>query len=92
MTDITELNECALEDILSKPSDATKEVLSGLDGDIVVLGAGGKMGPTISMMLQKASSGKVVYAVSRFSEGAVQGRLEDAGVKTIQIDLLDDSL
>ena len=52
MTDITELNERSLEEILSKPSEATKEILSVLDGDIVVLGAGGKMGPTISMMLK----------------------------------------
>jgi nucleoside-diphosphate-sugar epimerase len=92
MTDITEFNESALEDILSEPSEATKEILSGLDGDIVVLGAGGKMGPTISMMLKKAASSKIIYAVSRFSDEAVRSRIEDAGIKTIQIDLLDDSL
>ena len=52
MTDISSFDECALEDILSEPSDSTKEILAGLDGDIVVLGAGGKMGPTLSMMLK----------------------------------------
>ena len=92
MTDITELNERALEDILSKPSEATKEILAGLDDDIVVLGAGGKMGPTISMMLKRASSDKKIYAVSRFSDEVVQSRIEDAGIETVQIDLLDDSL
>ncbi len=92
MTDISSFDECALEDILSEPSDSTKEILAGLDGDIVVLSAGGKMGPTLSMMLKKASSGKNIYAVSRFSDETVRDRIEDASVKTIQIDLLDESL
>lgn len=92
MTDISALDEGALEDILSEPSDSTKEILAGLDGDIVILGAAGKMGPTLSMMLKKASSGKNIYAVSRFSDGALRNRIEDAGVETIRIDLLDESL
>ena len=91
MTDITELNERSLEEILSKPSEATKEILSVLDGDIVVLGAGGKMGPTISMMLKNASGDKKIYAVSRFSDEAVRSRIEDAGIETVQIDLLDEA-
>ncbi len=91
MTDISALDERALENILSKPADETKEIVSGLDGDIVVLGAGGKMGPTLSMML-KASSDKNIYAVSRFGDEAVRSRIEGAGVKTIQIDLLNESL
>jgi UDP-glucose 4-epimerase len=92
MTDISSLDERALENILSEPSDATKEILDDLEGDIVVLGAGGKMGPTLSMMLKKASSDKNIYAVSRFSDETIRDRIEDAGVKTIQIDLLDESL
>ncbi len=67
MIDVSELDEGALEDILSEPADATKELIAGLNGDIVVLGAGGKMGPTLAMMLRKASSDKKIYAVSRFS-------------------------
>ncbi len=92
MIDISELDERALEDILSEPTDATKEIIAGLNGDIVVLGAGGKMGPTLAMMLRKASSGKNIYAVSRFSDKAVRTRVERAGIKTIQVDLLDESL
>ncbi|MBN1807040.1 MAG: NAD(P)-dependent oxidoreductase [Sedimentisphaerales bacterium] len=91
MTDISEINERGLEDILSRPSESTKEILSGLDGDIVVLGAGGKMGPTISMMLKKATSDKKIYAVSRFGDEEVRSRIEDAGIETVQIDLLDES-
>ena len=92
MTDVSALDERALENILSEPSDATKEILTCLNGDIVVLGAAGKMGPTLSMMLKKASSDKNIYAVSRFSDEMVRDRIEDVGVKTIQIDLLDESL
>ena len=92
MTDISSIDESVLENILSEPADATKEILTGLDGDIVVLGAAGKMGPTLCMMLKKASSDKKIYAVSRFSDEAVRDRIEDAGIKTIQIDLLDESL
>ena len=92
MIDISELDEGALEDILSEPADATKELIAGLKGDIVVLGAGGKMGPTLAMMLRKASSGKKIYAVSRFSDKAVRTRIERAGIKTIKADLLNESL
>jgi len=92
MIDVSELDEGALEDILSEPADATKEIVAGLNGDIVVLGAGGKMGPTLAMMLMKASSGKNIYAVSRFSDKAVRTKIERAGIKTIQLDLLDESL
>jgi nucleoside-diphosphate-sugar epimerase len=92
MTDISTLDERALENILSEPADETKEIVSGLNGDIVVLGAAGKMGPTLSMMLKKASSDKKIYAVSRFSDENARDKFEDAGVETIQIDLLDESL
>ncbi len=92
MIDMSSLDESGLEDILSEPTDATKEIVGGLKGDIVVLGAGGKMGPTLAMMLRKASSCRNIYAVSRFSDQAVRTRIEQAGIKTIQVDLLDESL
>lgn len=92
MVDITKLDERGLEDILSEPSDETREIVSSLKGDIVVLGAAGKMGPTLCMMLKKASGDKNIYAVSRFGDNDVRNRIEDAGVDTIQIDLLDESL
>jgi len=92
MIDISALDEDGLEDILSEPTDATRDIVASLNGDIVVLGAGGKMGPTLAMMLKKASSGKNIYAVSRFSDKAVRTKIERVGVKTIQADLLDESL
>jgi nucleoside-diphosphate-sugar epimerase len=91
MTDISGIDESGLEDILSEPTEATRKVVTALNGDIVVLGAGGKMGPTLAMMLKKASGDKNIYAVSRFSERGVKSRIEDAGVKIIEADLLDES-
>ena len=91
MIDISAIDERGLEDILSEPTEATKKVIASLSGDIVILGAAGKMGPTLAMMLKKASSGKNIYAVSRFSDKAVQARIGEAGVKTIEADLLDES-
>jgi nucleoside-diphosphate-sugar epimerase len=91
MTDISAIDELGLEDILSKPTEATRKVVASLNGDIAVLGAGGKMGPTLAMMLKKASSDKNIYAVSRFSDKAVKARIEEAEIKTIETDLLDES-
>jgi len=89
--DLSPVNEKDLEDILSQPSVQTSDLISQMDGDIVVLGAGGKMGPTLAMLLHKAAPDKTVYAVSRFSDQAVQERLERAGVSTVQADLLNAS-
>jgi len=91
MKDIVGLDEQGLEDILSEPSQATRDALADLKGDIVVLGAGGKMGPTLTMMLKKASPERNVYAVSRFTDKAVRDRIRQADIETIEADLLDDS-
>jgi len=91
MTDVSSIDESWLEDILSNPTEATKKVVATLNGDIVVLGAGGKMGPTLTMMLKKASDDKNIYAVSRFSEKTVKARIKEARIKTIESDLLDES-
>ncbi len=80
-----------LENSLSEPGEQTRAVVAALDGDIAVLGAGGKMGPTMSRMLKKAAPKKRVYAVSRFTDKAVKARLDDAGVDTIEADLLDEN-
>ena len=91
MIDYSRTDESGPEDILSEPTDAAKKVVATLNGDIVVLGAGGKMGPTLAMMLKKASDGKDIYAVSRFSNKAAKAGIEKAGVKTIEADLLDET-
>jgi len=58
-----------LDDHLSRPSPALVRDLQELDGDILVLGAGGKLGPSlVSLALHAVSGTKRVNAVSRFTE------------------------
>lgn len=91
MMDASQLDERGLEDLLSEPADATARMLTGMPGDVVVLGAGGKMGPTLAMMAKKAAPEKAVYAVSRFSDKTVMERLAEKGIETVEADLLDES-
>jgi len=80
-----------LEKRLSEPTDVARGVLRATDGDVVVLGAGGKMGPTLAMMLHKAAPDKKIYAVSRFSDQDAKARIEAQGVETVTADLLDEA-
>ena len=79
---------------LSTPSAALIEDLKKLDGDIMILVAGGKVGPTLSVMLQRAcnASGvqRRIYAVSRFTDPFVVALLEREQVHTISCDLTDE--
>jgi nucleoside-diphosphate-sugar epimerase len=92
MMDLISMDERGLEDRLSEPCAASREMLGHIDGDVAVLGAGGKMGPTLTMMLKKAAPDKRVYAVSRFSDKQVKGRIEESGVEIVEADLLDESV
>jgi len=84
--------EAELEELLSRPTAKVVAALSSLGGDLVVLGAGGKMGPTLARMARRAldqsGSRARVVAVARFSDAAVRTRLDGAGVDTIGCDLL----
>lgn len=84
-----------LDDLLSTPTPAVVDALAGLDGDLLVLGAGGKMGPTLARMARRAldagGGARRVIAVSRFSDEAVADGLRRHGVDTIGADLLDRS-
>src|SRR6185436_8852934 len=76
-----------LDELLSRPPPALVASLARLDGDLLVLGAGGKMGPSLARMAARA--GKRVIAASRFSDAALRQRLEGWGVETIACDLLE---
>jgi nucleoside-diphosphate-sugar epimerase len=89
--DVLCMDERGLEDWLSEPLAATCETLKAIQGDVAVLGAGGKMGPTLAMMLKKAAPEKSVCAVSRFSDKRAKGRMEEQGVKIVEADFLDES-
>ncbi|WP_366553748.1 NAD-dependent epimerase/dehydratase family protein [Aquibaculum sediminis] len=78
-----------LESFMARPPRALAEELGRLDGDIMVLGAAGKMGPSLCRLARNAAPEKRVIAVARFSDPAVKTELEAAGVETITCDLLD---
>ncbi len=83
-----------LEDIMTTPSQALIEDMKKLDGDILVLGVGGKMGPSLAKMakraIDEAGIEKKVIGVSRFSSGGLREELESSGIETLAADLLND--
>ncbi|HEU4644555.1 MAG TPA: epimerase, partial [Burkholderiales bacterium] len=79
----------ALEDFMSAPSAALEADLARAPGDLMVLGVGGKMGPTLARMAKRADPARRVIGVARFSETGLRGRLERDGIECIACDLLD---
>src|SRR5512145_3300886 len=79
----------ALDDFMTEPTPALVEDLARVPGDILVLGAAGKMGPTLARLAKRASPDKRVIGVARFTDPAARAALEAAGVETIVCDLLD---
>ncbi len=81
-----------LERRLSEPSEADRSFMRDLRGDIIVLGAGGKMGPSLAKLARRAADEtgvrKRIIAVSRFTSEASRRDLEGAGVEVIPCDLL----
>ena len=83
-----------LEEELSRPTPGAIETLLALEGDVMVLGAGGKMGPTLARMVRRGLNEighqtRRVIAVSRFSSAGAARRLEQQGIETVTCDLLD---
>ena len=86
-------DELELEDLLSRPSAADVDFARALAGDVVVLGAGGKMGPSLARRVRRAFDAagvkRRVLAVARFSEPGLRDALERDGIETVACDLLD---
>jgi hypothetical protein len=80
-----------LNDFLSRPSRTLAADLATIDGDIIVLGVGGKMGPTLARLARNAAPDKSVIGVARFTEAGLREKLKACGVETIACDLLDQS-
>lgn len=84
-----------LEDLLSEPTEAAIQALGALDGDLLVLGVAGKMGPSLARMALRASERagvrRRVIGVARFSEPGIEARLRAYSIETIRCDLLDPS-
>jgi nucleoside-diphosphate-sugar epimerase len=78
-----------LDDFLTRPTPALAADLAAIDGDIMVLGVGGKMGPTLARLARNAAPERRVIGVARFSEPGLRETLNARGVETIACDLLD---
>lgn len=78
----------ALEELMSRPSPELAAALQRAPGDILVLGVGGKMGPTLARMARRADPARRVIGVARFSEPGLREALEADGVECIAADLL----
>lgn len=83
-----------LDEALSRPTPGVLEALRAIDGDFIVLGAGGKMGPTLARMLRRGldeigAPNRRVRAVSRYSSPTAAADLQRHGVETIACDLMD---
>src|SRR5579859_1582107 len=91
MTSIKTIEE--LEEHLSRPTEADVTALAQLDGDLLILGAGGKMGPTLSRLARRAADqarvNKKIIAVSRFADENVRRQFSAHNIETVACDLLD---
>jgi len=74
---------------MTRPSSALAADLARAPGDLLILGVGGKMGPTLARMAKRAVPGRRVVGVARFSEKGLREKLERQGVECIACDLLD---
>ena len=87
--------ESELEEFLSRPDEATAWAMAALDGDLLILGAGGKMGPTLARLarraIDQAGIKKRVIAVARFTNDKLPSAFAQHGIETIACDLLDRS-
>jgi len=82
-------DEVELEEFMTRPSEALISDMKKLDGDIMVLGVGGKMGPTLARLAKRAAPEKRVIGVARFSDPEVPEKLQEWGIETVKADLLD---
>ncbi|MDP9337537.1 MAG: NAD-dependent epimerase/dehydratase family protein [Acidobacteriota bacterium] len=85
--------DAELEEALSRPSDADAAAIARLDGDLLILGVGGKMGPSLARRArraaEKAGVRKRIVAVARFSDRSLRDNLATDGVETMVSDLLE---
>lgn len=82
-------DEVELEERLSRPTPGLPAVLARVTGDIVILGAGGKIGPSLARMAHRADPGRHIIAVSRWSDARTAEELATLGIKIVRADLLD---
>ena len=79
----------ALDEFMTRPSPELVSDLEALDGDIMIIGVGGKMGPTLARLAKRALPDRRIIGVARFSDKGVKGYLHKHGLDTLEADLLD---
>ena len=86
-------DENTLDWLLASPSERLVNDMKKIEGDIIVIGAGGKMGPSFCLLLKnalkKAGINAKVTAASRFADKSAANILRDSGVDAISADLLE---
>jgi nucleoside-diphosphate-sugar epimerase len=82
-------DEDHLEEFMTTPSPALIAALHEIPGDIMVLGIGGKMGPTLARLALRAAPERRILGVARFSEAGLREKLGSWGIECITADLLD---
>ena len=83
------VDEDHLEDFMTTPSSALIAALGRIPGDLIVLGIGGKMGPTLARLARRAAPERRIFGVARFSEPGLREKLESWGIECVATDLLD---
>lgn len=78
-----------LEEVMTSPDLRVVAEFGGLDGDLIILGVGGKIGPTLARLAKRAAPGKRVIGVARFSERGLRDKLAAWGVECLEADLID---
>jgi len=86
---VTIQDERQLEDLMARPGPADVQAMEDLDGDLLILGVGGKMGPSLARRAKRANPAKRVIAVSRFSTPGLREALESAEIDTVPAELMD---
>ena len=81
----------ALDDLLCRPSQPLIDDLAKVDGDIMILGVAGKMGPTLAGLAKAALPDRRIIGVARFSDPGVKDWLRARGIETVNCDLLDEA-
>ena len=96
MTDFPPItNEQELDELMSRPRRILIEFMKSVTSPLVILGAGGKMGPTLAILARRAAleagNSLKIIAISRFSDPEVRQNLERQGVHTLSVDLMERS-
>jgi nucleoside-diphosphate-sugar epimerase len=78
-----------LEEFMTRPTRELEADLARADGDLIILGVGGKMGPTLARMAKRAAPAKRIVGVARFSEQGLKEKLQSQGIECVSCDLLD---